>query len=668
MRLPSDVFKPRLFCRNMETSVDFQRFILCWLGLLLFFSRGVLSQLDRPTCGNVRDIFTSFQFARDVETPESPISGAGLKVCQRDRTCCTRRMEEMLQEQAEDDFRKAIQTSVDYLDFLLSSHADDFKEEFEELLGYGEAKVQQNFRIMYVAIALDLDNDIRHLFSDLRSHLNGKEVKIQRSVRNFFDELFPLLYSQIDKSAGRLDALFSSCLSAKRAIIQPFGDVPRQMATLLYHSVETSRLLLRAVEQGQQVLNATFSMALGKKCGRSLLEMRHCGLCQGQLEARPCRSYCLNVVKGCLANFMDLDTFWDQYVTAVIDLIRHSMMRDNDLQQAMNSLEYLFKDAINYAFENEGDITYEVHRLCGYPSRGRPSPFNEFAAANPPVVDFPMVPNPSVPLDERLLEFVESLDRSRGVYHSLPAMMCTADELGSTRDDDCWTGRAVGEYSMAPVQNGLGAQMRNPEVSWTGREFELLQAFALMDKLEAITHAIRLKLQGKNRRPDNGEFSGSGSGSGCYGVDDEDCISGSGDSARTETGGNHTDMVFTTTTEETTAEETDFHFDATTPLGEGDDRSHGDGAKTPTDGSPTPSQFPFRPTRGKASTHRPPVRATTARPSLEEEERGEVPESTTPGKKDEGGKQTGSGAPGAPRISALLVSLCLLVSCMWHRH
>ncbi|XP_038070777.1 glypican-5-like [Patiria miniata] len=647
----------------MESSVDFRRFLLFWFGLLLFVGDGVLSQLERPTCENVRNIFTSLQFARDVDTPENPISGAGLKVCQRDTTCCTRRMEELLQQQSEDDFRKAIQTNVDYLEFLLSSHADDFKEEFEELLRYGEAKLQQNFRIMYIGIALDLDNDVRKLFADLSEHLNGNEVKIQRSVRNFFDELFPLLYSQIDKSAGRVGGLFSNCLSAKRAIIQPFGDIPRQMATLLYHSVETSRIVLRAIQQGRQVLNATFNMALGKKCGRSLLEMNYCGLCEGQLDAPPCRSYCLNVVRGCLANFMDLDGPWNLYVTSVIDLIRHSMMKDNDLQQAMNSLEYLFNDAVNYAHENEGDITYEVHRLCGYPARGRPSPFNEFAAANPPVVDFPMVPNPSVPLDERLLEFVESLDRSRGVYHHLPTMMCSEDELGSTQDEECWTGQLVGEYSMSPVQNGLGAQVHNPEVSWTGREFELLQAFALMDKLEVITHAIRMKLQGKNRHPDENNFSGSGSGSGCYG-DDEDCISGSGATTTAETRSNQTDMVFTTTTAETTSEETDFHFDASTPREGVDTRGGIDNASPPTD-TPSSSQWPFRPTRGRLTTKKPIIRATTARPLGEEEQ---VPESTTPAEKDKGGKQKGNGVEGAPRISALLVSLCLLLSCMWHRY
>ena len=129
---------------------------------------------------------------------------------------------------------------------------------------------------------------------------------------------------------------------------------------MLYNSVETSRIILRALGQGRHVLNATINMALGKKCSRSLLEMKYCGVCEGQLDVPPCRSYCLNVVKGCLANFMDLDATWNTYVTSVIDLIRHSMMKDNDLQQAMNSLEYLFNDAIKYALEYQEDITFEV--------------------------------------------------------------------------------------------------------------------------------------------------------------------------------------------------------------------------------------------------------------------------------------------------------------------
>ncbi len=537
--------------------------------------------------------------------------------------------------------------------------------EYEELLTYGEARVKESFRIFYISFALDLDNDIRDLFVDLKAHLNGGQVKIQRSVRNFFDELFPLLYSEIITRVGRLDGLFSNCLSAKRAIIQPFGDLPRQVSTLLYNSVETSRILLKAIHEGSHVLNATFSMALSKKCSRSLLEMNYCRVCDGQTEVQPCHSYCLNVVKGCLANFMDLDAPWNTYVTSVIDLIRHSMRKDNDLQQAMSSLEYLFNDAINYALENSGDITYEVHRLCGYASKGRPSPFNDFAAANPPSIDFPMVPNPSIPLDERLLDFVESLDKSRGVYQNLPMMMCMDGELGSTGDEACWTGHAVGEYTYDPIGNGLQAQVDNPEVSWTGREFELLQAFSLMDNLEEITHLIRLKLRGKKRKVPELDFSGSGSGSGCS-DDDEDCASGSGSTSTVETASNTTDMAYTPTTritQKVTTEETDFHFDVTTPRPSSrrtDEARH----TTKSVIRPTPSRRPFVPTKGKGNTKKPTARPTTVFVV------DEGPESTTPAK--DGGGKGQKGKPGnggtTPRVSVLIVFLCFLMSCLSNRH
>ncbi|XP_071799086.1 glypican-5-like [Asterias amurensis] len=647
-------------------SIHFQRLVLLSLGMILYFGQGVLAQTERQTCETVSNIFKSYQFSPDIDTPENPISGAGLKVCQRDTTCCTRRMEENLQTKSSNDFRKAIQTNLDYLEFLLSSSANDFKVEYEELLTYGEARVQESFRILYISFALDLDNDIRDLFADLKTHLNGGQVKIQRSVRNFFDELFPLLYSEFITRVGRLDALFANCLSAKRAIIQPFGDIPRQVSTLLYNSVETSRILLKAVQEGSHVLNATFSMALSKKCSRSLLEMNYCRVCDGQTGVQPCHSYCLNVVKGCLANFMDLDAPWNDYVTSVIDLIRHSMRKDNDLQQAMSSLEYLFNDAINYAMENSGDITYEVHRLCGYASKGRPSPFNDFAAANPPSIDFPMVPNPRVPLDERLLDFVESLDKSRGVYQNLPMMMCMDGELGSTGDQACWTGQTVGEYTYDPIGNGLRAQVNNPEVSWTGREFELLQAFGLMDNLEEIIHLIRLKLRGKKRRvPAEPEFSGSGSGSGCS-DDDEDCFSGSGSTSTVETETNTTDMVYTPTTKITqkvTTEETDFVFDVTTPRPSSSRTDEHHPTIKPSI-KPTPSLLPFVPTKGRVSTKKPTARPTTV--SVVDE----VPKRTTPS--TDGGGEGQKGKPGngvtTPRISVLVVFLCFLVSWLSNRH
>lgn len=49
-------------------------------------------------------------------------------------------------------------------------------------------------------------------------------------------------------------------------------------------------------------------------CMRALTKMLYCPFCQGMPAVKPCRNYCLNVMKGCLANQADLDPEWNQYI------------------------------------------------------------------------------------------------------------------------------------------------------------------------------------------------------------------------------------------------------------------------------------------------------------------------------------------------------------------
>ena len=44
-------------------------------------------------------------------------------------------------------------------------------------------------------------------------------------------------------------------------------------------------------------------------CARALMTMTYCGPCGG-VTSRACNAYCLNVVKGCLAEQTDLDQDW----------------------------------------------------------------------------------------------------------------------------------------------------------------------------------------------------------------------------------------------------------------------------------------------------------------------------------------------------------------------
>lgn len=49
-------------------------------------------------------------------------------------------------------------------------------------------------------------------------------------------------------------------------------------------------------------------------CIRALTKMLYCPFCQGMPAVKPCKNYCLNVMKGCLANQADLDPEWNLYI------------------------------------------------------------------------------------------------------------------------------------------------------------------------------------------------------------------------------------------------------------------------------------------------------------------------------------------------------------------
>lgn len=53
-------------------------------------------------------------------------------------------------------------------------------------------------------------------------------------------------------------------------------------------------------------------------CLRALTKMFYCPYCQGVPSAQPCKNYCLNVMKGCLANHADLDPEWNLYIGKII--------------------------------------------------------------------------------------------------------------------------------------------------------------------------------------------------------------------------------------------------------------------------------------------------------------------------------------------------------------
>ncbi|XP_054770855.2 glypican-5-like [Lytechinus pictus] len=413
-----------------------------------------------------------------------------------------------------------------------------------------------------------MNSPIEDLFGSLLDYLHGMDINIEHTVSRFFDTLFPHIYtSHINSKVTRLDSRYRDCLSNQASVIMPFGFAHRDLARMLEKSLKVARMFLGTVNLGLEVLNSTENMDLTRRCTRALMQMRYCGQCQSLVGVPACQGFCFNVIKGCLANFMDLDLYWREYVAVVVDLVRVSMTAEYDLHSAMYYLDQKVMAAINRAIEDKDSIMQAAMITCGPPPLSRPSPYNDFAMNNP-AGNIPIAPNPAVPLDELLLEFVGSLDSSKSVFRDLPVLMCSQGNMASDSNRDCWTGETQGTYRKIVVEDGLAAQLHNPEVKLTSRERELLNALQLMDKLEHKTEMIerflKSTMEDSNMLPMPGSgdyYSGSGDGE----------FSGSGDLSGSGSGdGEDSTTQFSFTT--VTPNETDFSFEPTS-RGSGETRT-----------------------------------------------------------------------------------------------
>lgn len=530
----------------------FLRIYFVFLFNFVLFGTIYQSSAELSTCSEVHDILSRIQF-RDpyVHIPTQPRSGNDLAICNQGTSCCTRALEQQLLIKARQDYHGALQSAVAYLKYTLSSAVIDFQGEFEDLLQFGEDRVNQHFQLSHPNMASSMHRSVELLFIDLQAYLQGHSVNIETSLQDFFDELFPHAYAW-SINVGRLNDNYMQCLRRQRSAISPFGHGDNVLSANLQNSLKVTRALLQSLKLGTEVLNTTEHMPLSSRCKQVLTTMRYCPYCQGIPYTRPCHGFCLNVMKGCLANFMDLDIYWTEYVISVVDLIRKSMSSDFDLQQIMHSLDARINQAINYAVTNKDPIIHAVLERCGPPPQMRPNTHSDYAFNSPPI-NVPIAPNPGIPLDERLLNFVQTLDNSKGMYRNLPDSLCLDNTMSTQINVNCWNGNTVGRYTEQVIGDGTVAQQWNPEVPLTGREPELVHALMLMNKLQHAARATKRILE-SFEEDDEYMYSGSGSGdemgSGCIDSDDEDCFPSSGDDLDSRAGSRGPPRVTPTNTDQ----------------------------------------------------------------------------------------------------------------------
>jgi len=493
------------------------------------------------SCQGIR--YTYFNKGLDMnDIPATPQQGIHLKICPRGVTCCTPEMETKLWTLSRESYSSSLAASTQHMQATFHAKSRRFDEFFTELLAHSKRDFHFMFKKTY-GILYERNSDVfTDFFKDLESYYENGNVDLEEALRKFFSHLYQRMFTVLN-SQYSFDSKYLECVSKNMKKLQPFGDVPKKLTLQLRRSFVATRTFSQALVEGKKVLSKILKIPPKDKCAEALTKMTSCPACQGLPAIRPCSSYCLNVMKGCLAYHAELSDSWDKFVDSLI-AVGERLIGPFNIEAVVEPIDIKISDAIMNFQESGYEVTQKVFQDCGQPRLGKRQSGGFGYGQQSSSGDRPAKPTTAAGtnLDILVNEIVAKVKDTKGFWTRLPYILCQNPEVGSGKDkveQNCWNGRDRGVYQNKVVNDGLASQEQNPEVDVDTSRPDVdinEQIFAL----KLVTNKLENAYNGHSvewphyepKYPNDSGYYGSGEqdGSDCF--DDEDCFSqgsGSGD-------------------------------------------------------------------------------------------------------------------------------------------
>uniref|UniRef100_A0A6I8N1H8 Glypican 5 n=2 Tax=Ornithorhynchus anatinus TaxID=9258 RepID=A0A6I8N1H8_ORNAN len=481
------------------------------------------------SCEQVRKLFQLRQLGWSGGPPEAPRAGPDLQVCSsKGPTCCTKKMEERYQLAAQQDIQQVLQTTSSTLKFLISRNAATFQETFETLIRQAENYTSMLFCNTYRDMAFEAVAPVQEFFTDVGLFVFGTDISTEEFVHRFFDTLFPLVYNHlIHPGSTDITLEYSECIHMARREIKPFGNIPQLVVGQMGSSLLPSRTFLQALNLGIEIINTTDHLQLSKECSKALLRMQYCPHCQALTLSKPCMGYCLNVVRGCLANVAEVDPHWQRYIQSLEELsdAMHGMY---DIEHVLLNFHLFVNDAITQAHINGQKISEQVNKICGNPV-ATPTQTPDCSldqSKDKQGMKISSARDNEETLSNRRKEFIDSLRLYKTFYGELANQLCV-NELAAADGLPCWNGEVIKSYTQHVFGNGITAQSGNTEMKVKGTDAVINQ---IVDKLKHIIQLLQGRAIPKHERWDLFQMGSGGSIEDLISgdCDDEDGCGGSG--------------------------------------------------------------------------------------------------------------------------------------------
>ncbi|XP_064413749.1 glypican-6 isoform X2 [Latimeria chalumnae] len=498
--------------------------VVCTLTVLSFSLGADLNKAR--SCSEVRQAYSAKGFSL-TNVPFQEISGEHLRICPQGYTCCTSEMEDKLSQQSKLEFENLVEETSHFVRTTFISRHKKFDEFFRELLENAEKSLNDMFVRTYGQLYIKNSEVFQDLFTELKRYYTGGNVNLEDMLNDFWARLLERIFQLVNPQFQFPDE-YLECISKYTDQLKPFGDVPRKMKVQVTRAFIAARTFVQGLTVGREVANRVSKVSPIPGCIRALMKMLHCPYCRGIPTLKPCNNYCLNVMKGCLANQADLDTEWNLFIDAML-LVADRLEGPFNIESVMDPIDVKISEAIMNMQDNSMQVSAKVFQGCGQPkpappgrhSRSMSDSFNSRFKPYSPEERPTTAAGTSI--DRLVRDIKEKLKQSKKFWSTLPYNICSDSRVtaGTSNEEECWNGHSKARYLPEIMNDGLTNQINNPEVDVDITRPDTFIRQQIM-ALRVMTNKLRNAYNGNdvNFQDTSDEGSGSGSGSGCT---DETC-------------------------------------------------------------------------------------------------------------------------------------------------
>ncbi|XP_030620849.1 glypican-4 [Chanos chanos] len=428
----------------------------------------VKAEQKSKNCNEVKAAYSSKGFnVNDV--PNKGVHGSHLKVCPQGFSCCTLEMEEKLSQQSRSDLKAPVSQLSSNLQNTFTQRHRHFDQFFRELLDNAEHSLHDMFVRTYGVMYVKNAELFKHFFKELRRYYasGSAAVHLESMLADFWAELLERMFRLVNVQYEFSDE-YMECVSRHTEQLKPFGDVPRKLRLQLTRAFVAARTFIRGLALLPDVVGKVSTVSASPSCVRAAMKMLYCPYCSGQVALKPCQNYCLNVMRGCLANQADLDSEWNNFLDAMLSLAER-LEGPFNFESVIDPIDVKISEAIMNMQENSMQVSQKVFQGCGQPKpsmafrstrsikdSGFTGRFRPYSPDTRPTTAA------GTNLDRLVTDVKKKLKHAKKFWSTLPDTVCAGERVAP--GDECWNGTAKSRYESVVMGSGLANQVSNPDV------------------------------------------------------------------------------------------------------------------------------------------------------------------------------------------------------------